>query len=72
MVQTRPIVSGYSNAEAIAAVEGEATLALSGAVEITGILTVDTINEKTGDNGVDVDSCKIKDGSAQVKEVPFP
>ena len=29
-----------------------APLALSGAVEVTGILTVDTINEKTGAGGV--------------------
>ena len=73
MVQTRPVATGgYSDAEAVAAVEAEATLALSGAVEITGILTVDTINEKTADNGVDIDDCKIKDGSAGVEEVPFP
>ncbi|KKL18176.1 hypothetical protein LCGC14_2478140 [marine sediment metagenome] len=52
----------YLDADAIAAVEGEATLALSGAVEITGILTVDTINEKTGAAGVTVDGLLIKDG----------
>ena len=63
---SRNIGGGYTDAEAIAAVEGESTLALSGAVEITGILTVDTINERTGAAGVTIDSVIVRDGSIEV------
>lgn len=52
----------FTSAEAITAVEGESTLALSGAVAIDGILTVDVINEKTSAEGVTVDGALIKDG----------
>ena len=51
----------FTAAEAITAVEGESTLALSGAVAIDGILTVDVINEKTSAEGVTIDSSLIKD-----------
>ena len=54
--------SAYTDVDAIAAVEGEATLALSGAVEITGILTIDVINEKTGAAGVTIETVILKDG----------
>ena len=53
-----------SAAEAIAAVEGEATLDLTGDVTIAAAksLAVDTISEKTGAAGVTIDGTKLKDG----------
>jgi len=63
---------GYTDAQAIAAVEGEATLALSGAVDITGILTVDTINEKTGAVGVDIEAVRMLDGFVELTEIADP
>ncbi|KKN05682.1 hypothetical protein LCGC14_1084930, partial [marine sediment metagenome] len=62
----------YTDAEAITAVEGEATLALSGAVEITGILTVDTINEKTSAAGVIVEGVKALDSFVELSEISAP
>ena len=52
-----------SAAEAIAAVEGEATLDLTGDVTIAAAksLAVDTINEKTPAAGVIIDGSKLKD-----------
>ncbi|KKK84468.1 hypothetical protein LCGC14_2783050, partial [marine sediment metagenome] len=58
----------YTDAEAIAAVEGEATLLLSGAVdidgalEVAGILTINVIDERTPAAGVTVDGVLLKDG----------
>lgn len=52
-----------TGAEAIAAVEGEATLDLAGDVTIaaTKSLAVDTISEKTGAAGVTIDGSLLKD-----------
>lgn len=54
----------YTDAEAISAVEGEATLALGGDVTIDGAktLSVDVINEKDSAAGVTIDGVLIKDG----------
>jgi hypothetical protein len=54
----------YTDAEAIAAVEGEATLALAGDVSIATLkaLSTNTINETTVGSGVTVDSVLLKDG----------
>jgi len=54
----------YTDAEAITAVEGEATLDLAGDVTIaaTKSLATDTINEKTTAAGVTIDSVVLKDG----------
>lgn len=53
----------YSDADAIAAVEGEATLDLTGDVTIAAgkSLSVDTIGEKTGAAGVTIDGVLLKD-----------
>ncbi len=64
--------SAYTDADAIAAVEGEATLALSGAVDITGVLTVDDIDEKTGDAGVDIDGVRMLDEFVELTEITAP
>jgi len=53
--------TAFTGADAITAVEGESTLALSGAVAVDGILTVDVINEKTSAEGVTIDGSLIKD-----------
>jgi hypothetical protein len=54
----------YTDAEAISAVEGEATLALAGDVTIANLksLSVNTINETTAGSGVTIDSVLLKDG----------
>ena len=63
-----PLYSGditiYTDAEAIAAVEGEATLALAGDVSIANLksLSTNTINETTAGSGVTIDSVLLKDG----------
>lgn len=56
--------STYTDAEAVAAVEGEATLDLAGDVTIDGAksLSVDVINEKDSAAGVTIDSVLLKDG----------
>ncbi|KKM71311.1 hypothetical protein LCGC14_1431890, partial [marine sediment metagenome] len=56
--------SAYFDADAIAAVEGEATLDLTGDVSIAvgKSLAVDTINEKGSGTGVTIDSVLLKDG----------
>ena len=53
----------YTDAEAITAVEGEATLVLAGDVTIDGAksLSVDVINEKDAAAGVTIDGVLIKD-----------
>tara|TARA_Y100000310_G_scaffold328215_1_gene395991 strand:- start:18176 stop:19453 length:1278 start_codon:yes stop_codon:yes gene_type:complete len=53
----------YADADAIAAVEGEATLDLTGDVTIAASKTlgVDTINEVTGAGGVTIDGVVLKD-----------
>ena len=54
----------FTAADAITAVEGEATLVLAGDVSIASgkSLTVDTISELTAAAGVTIDSALIKDG----------
>lgn len=54
----------YTDANAISAIEGEATLDLAGDVTIgdTKSLSVDVINEKDADGGVTIDSVVLKDG----------
>jgi len=61
----------YTNGEAITAVEGEATLALSGAVAVTGILTVDVGNEKTAGAGMTFEQVLLKDGEVKLGAVEF-
>ena len=58
----------YTDAEAIAAVEGEATLDLTGNVTIAASksLAVDTIAEKTAAAGVTIDGVELKDGGITV------
>jgi hypothetical protein len=57
-------ITVYTDAEAIAAVEGEATLDLAGDVTIANLksLSVNTINETTAGSGVTIDSVLLKDG----------
>jgi hypothetical protein len=59
-------VTQFTAAEAITAVEGEATLVLSGDVTIAAgkALSVDTISEITAGSGVTADGLNIKDGNA--------
>ena len=54
----------YGDSEAITAVEGEATLDLTGNVSIAAgkTLAVDVIGEKSADTGVTIDSVLLKDG----------
>jgi hypothetical protein len=56
--------TGYTDANAISAVEGELTLVLAGDVTIDGAktLAVDVINEKDAAAGVTIDSVLLKDG----------
>lgn len=63
----------YTDASAIAAVEGEATLDLTGDVTIDGAksLSVDVINEKDSTAGVTIDSVLLKDGVVTVGDVAF-
>lgn len=65
VVITHEKIPRYTDAEAIAAVEGEATLDLTGDVSIAAgkSLSVDTISEKTGAAGVTIDESLIKDKS---------
>jgi len=62
----------YTDAEAILAVEGEATLVLDGSVTIVAgqILSIDTINEVTVDGGVTIDSVLLKDGVLEDSAYP--
>lgn len=59
---------GYTDADAIAAVEGEATLDLTGDVTIAGAKTlkVDVIDEKDADAGVTTENVTAKDGSIEL------
>lgn len=63
----------YTDAEAISAVEGEATLDLAGDVTIDGAKTlkVDVIDEKDSAAGVTIDSVLLKDGVVTVGDVAF-
>ena len=58
-------VTQFSAADAISAVEGEATLVLAGDVTIAAgrTLKVDTISEITAGGGVTADGLKVKDGN---------
>ena len=58
----------YTDAEAIAAVQGEATLDLAGDVTIAAAksLAVDTIQEKTGNAGVTIEGLLLKDAQLHV------
>ena len=61
------------SAAAIAAVEGEATLDLTGAVTVAGAsLAVDHLIEKTAAHGVDIDGVTLLDSFAQLTEVAKP
>lgn len=62
----------YTDAEAISAVEGEATLDLVGDVTIAGTktLAVDVISEKDAAAGVTIDGALIKDGAIADGAVP--
>ena len=64
----------YTDAEAIAAVEGEATLDLAGDVTIDGAksLKVDVIDEKDAAAGVRIESVTIRDGYAEIAEIATP
>lgn len=61
----------YTDAEAIAAVEGEATLALTGDVTVAAgkSLSADTISEQTGAAGVTIDGVLVKDGEVDGVDV---
>ena len=62
----------YTDAEAISAVEGEATLDLAGDVTIDGAksLSVDVINEKDAAAGVTIDGVLLKDSAIPGGAVP--
>ena len=62
----------YTDAEAISAVEGEATLDLTGDVTIAGTkkLQVDVIDEKDADAGVTIDGVLLKDSAIPGGAVP--
>jgi len=70
-VEKRPPVTRYfggggvSKRGAVAAVEAEPTL------DLTGILTVDHINEYTTDHGIEIESMKIKDGGVDGDSLIF-
>lgn len=63
---TTALSAKMDSAGAISAVEGEATLDLTGAVTMASSLGVDTVNEKTADAGVTIDGVALKDGGATV------
>ncbi|KKN27847.1 hypothetical protein LCGC14_0860400 [marine sediment metagenome] len=67
-----PPAGGYTDAQAITAVEGEATLDLTGDVTIDGAKTlkVDVINEKDVDAGVTADGVLHKDGLIAAGAIP--